>query len=337
MQYWRETTVMLLGSIFVAIAIECSQLHKRIAFITIMIVGCSLRRIIFSVMMVTFFISMWISNTAAAAMMLPIGRALLSAVEEVGFKACAFETCNILSIIRNTQKGFCKMYEDKPADDPDAVPSPRNVANSMFLGIMYASSLGGCCTIIGTGTNLALVGTVLAHFPDCKDLDFLSFMCYATPVMVVMLLFTFLWIQVLHMGMFRPNSDSYKEIQIGEEGNKVLKASIQQSYADLGRMTSHESWVLLLFCLAIALWVFRDPGFMPGWPTLFVSNGSSVKDSTATFIVVLLMFIIPNKWRWLNSLSSDPGENMHYNFMLHTDICLCPNVQIKGPTNAPPV
>lgn len=74
---------MLLASVIIAIAIEHSQLHQRIALITMLTIGCSQRRISFSLMFVTTFLSMWISNVAACAMMLPIGRAVLQEVENV--------------------------------------------------------------------------------------------------------------------------------------------------------------------------------------------------------------------------------------------------------------
>lgn len=94
--YWKETTTMLLGSVIIAIAIEHSQLHHRIAMITMLTIGCSQRRISFSLMFVTTFMSMWISNTAACAMMLPIGRAVLQEVENVRYqRACVYVSSSV--------------------------------------------------------------------------------------------------------------------------------------------------------------------------------------------------------------------------------------------------
>lgn len=90
MLYWKETTLMLIGSIMIAIAIEYSNLHRRIAMYAMLIIGCSQRRITFALMLVTTFISMWISNAATCAMMLPIGTAVLEELESVCIAICLF-------------------------------------------------------------------------------------------------------------------------------------------------------------------------------------------------------------------------------------------------------
>lgn len=203
---------------------------------------------------------------------------------------------------------MCRIYKDKTEDDdPEATPEPTNIANAIFIGIMYASTIGGCCTVIGTGTNLVLQGMIPEHFPNAPDLNFAKFMLYSTPVMYVFMVITWLWIQVMHMGMFRPNSAEYKEGDLGQEGNRVLTESVRAKYAELGRMSSHEAWVLCLFVLAIGLWFFRQPGFMPGWTVLF-SDKIKISDSTVSFLIVAIMFIIPKKWTWLNWLTCNSEQ-----------------------------
>lgn len=75
--YMKETMVMFIGGLILAEAVEYCNLHKRLALKVISIVGCSQRRLNFGLTAVTMFVSMWISNTAAIAMMCPIMQAVL--------------------------------------------------------------------------------------------------------------------------------------------------------------------------------------------------------------------------------------------------------------------
>ena len=77
----KNTNFMLLGGLTVAIAIETSQLHRRIALGTLKVIGSSPRRLMFGFMLISWFLSMWIANTAAAAMMIPIVLAVLEELE----------------------------------------------------------------------------------------------------------------------------------------------------------------------------------------------------------------------------------------------------------------
>lgn len=205
------------------------------------------------------------------------------------------------------QKGLCKIYLPlRPDAGADERPEPTNWANAVYLGIMYGSTIGGTCTIVGTGTNLVLQGLLMSLFPKAPELDFGSFMLYATPVMYIFMVFAWFWIQVLYMGMFRPNSQDAKEGDMGAEGNRQMNESIREKCTSMGRMSSHEAWVLTLFLVSILLWFFRKPGFIMGWSDLLHVK---VKDSTVSFGIILLMFAIPMKWDWLDCFSCDKGTH----------------------------
>lgn len=89
MMYMKETMLMFIGGIIIALAVEYCNLHKRVALKVISVIGCSQRRLNFGLTVVTMFVSMWISNTAAVAMMCPIMQAVLEELESVRLRVVA--------------------------------------------------------------------------------------------------------------------------------------------------------------------------------------------------------------------------------------------------------
>src|SRR5690606_2894910 len=73
---------LYLGGFFLAVAIEKWNLHRRIALNIISIIGININYIILGFMIATAFLSMWISNTATAVMMMPIGTAIISQLQD---------------------------------------------------------------------------------------------------------------------------------------------------------------------------------------------------------------------------------------------------------------
>ncbi|XP_017060765.2 protein I'm not dead yet 2 [Drosophila ficusphila] len=292
--YFSDTVVMFLGGLLIALAIEYSNLHQRIALTTILIVGCSPRRLHFGLVMVTCFISLWISNSAATAMMCPIVKAVLNEMD--------------------AQKIFAiyKTQEEEPMEEGDP-PHPSSISMAFYFGIAYASSIGGCGTLIGTGTNLTYKGLYDTRFPDSVEkIDFPVFMAYSIPfVVVVLITLTFFSLQITHMGLFRPNSKIGQEVKKGTESQDVVKTVIKQRKQELGPMSCHEIQVALLFILMIFLLFTRKPGFFDGWADFL--NAQKIGSGPPVFFSVLLLFALPTQYTFFKYCCGKapfPGQSL---------------------------
>ncbi|XP_019891299.1 protein I'm not dead yet-like isoform X2 [Musca domestica] len=209
--YFKDTLAMFLGSLIVASAIEYCNLHKRLALKTILLVGCSPRRLHIGLICVTSFISMWISNSATTAMMCPIVKAVLQELE----------TNHVLEIW---------MPEDEEPASEGKRHSSR-VALAFYFGIAYASTIGGCGTLIGTGTNLTFKGLFEGRFPEATDkIDFPRFMGWSMPMVIGDTVLLFLSLQISHMGLGRRSSQVAKELSSGAQAADTV-SSIKTSAA----------------------------------------------------------------------------------------------------------
>ncbi|KMZ00449.1 protein I'm not dead yet isoform X1 [Drosophila simulans] len=283
--YFKDTLVMFMGGIMVALAVEYCNLHKRLALRVIQIVGCSPRRLHFGLIMVTMFLSMWISNAACTAMMCPIIQAVLEELQAQG--VCKINHEPQYQIVGGNKKN----NEDEP-------PYPTKITLCYYLGIAYASSLGGCGTIIGTATNLTFKGIYEARFKNSTEqMDFPTFMFYSVPSMLVYTLLTFVFLQWHFMGLWRPKSKEAQEVQRGREGADVAKKVIDQRYKDLGPMSIHEIQVMILFIFMVVMYFTRKPGIFLGWADLL--NSKDIRNSMPTIFVVVMCFMLPANYAFL--------------------------------------
>jgi sodium-dependent dicarboxylate transporter 2/3/5 len=167
--YSDPMVLLYMGGFMIAISIEKWNLHKRIALTIISIIGTDLKKIILGFMAATAFISMWISNTATALMMLPIGMAV---VAQLGTNLAATKV------------------------------TQNDIGQALMLGIAYGASIGGMATIIGTPTNIVFVGIVKELYQ--QEIGFAQWMMVGLPVAVGLLVLC--WVYLVNFAYPFPSS-----------------------------------------------------------------------------------------------------------------------------------
>ena len=150
--YGHKFVFLFVGGFILAIAIEKWRLHKRIALNIINIVGTKKSNIILGFMIATAFLSMWISNTATAVMIMPVGLAIISQLK----------------------------------DNPNTLENENTIfGKTLMLAIAYSASIGGMATLIGTPPNLVLAGVIKTSYDI--EINFLQWMSFGLPISLLLL------------------------------------------------------------------------------------------------------------------------------------------------------
>ncbi|HYG75799.1 MAG TPA: SLC13 family permease [Planctomycetota bacterium] len=236
LQYVDPINFLFLGGMLIAASMEQWGLHRRIALEIIGRVGTGPRRIVLGFMMATAFISLWISNTAAAVMLFPICMAVIVKFQdEVGSQ--------------------------------DALL--RQFGLSLMLGLAYAASIGGIGTKIGTGTNLVFVK--MARQTLNIEIDFVTWLKFGMPVVLICI--PVVWIYLVRFAAPLP-ADGFQSGQraIHEARSKLGPLSAGERAALVAFLTAATLWI---FRKPIELGFATIPGWWQsvpfGWPDLLGS------------------------------------------------------------------
>lgn len=159
--YGNDIIFLFIGGFTLAIAMEKWNLHQRIALSIVAAIGVSPRRIVLGFMVATGFLSMWVSNTAATMMMIPVGLA-------VAYQAA-----------RSLRGG--EYHDELPKFE-----------KSIIFGIGYAATIGGLGTLIGTPPLAVLSATVGELFGE--TISFAQWMLFGVPIVIILLTLTWLYL-----------------------------------------------------------------------------------------------------------------------------------------------
>ncbi len=204
--YAHPVIFLFFGGFVLGIGIEKWNLHKRIALGIISKSGSSPGRIILGVMLSTWFMSMWISNTATTLMMLPIGLSILALL-----------------------------------DDKITSPSKAGFSSAMMLGIAYAANVGGISTLIGTPPNLVLAA--MYSEKTGSELGFDTWLLFSLPLVLLLFFFIFFFLTRVRYPQGNAPIQGIRELIEGGK-RKLGKASLGEKRMLIVFFATALAWVL---------------------------------------------------------------------------------------------
>ncbi|KAL4659395.1 solute carrier family 13 member 1 [Arapaima gigas] len=321
--YFKDFHLLLTGVVCLATSIEKWNLHKRIALRLVILVGVNPGWLMLGFMVSSAFLSMWLSNTSTAAMVMPIVEAVIQQIlkaesrVDMQRRQDLVGTCNLglqleevkeqppqtKEIISNGEVPkavLCTIAEDLPPHTEVPVPEVQGryhsrkdhmMCKGLSLSIAYAATIGGLTTLTGTSTNLIFAEQINQHYPDCNCINFGNWFLLCFPISVIILLLSWVWLHWLFLGSNFKSLLSCRRERTEKE--KATAKVIKEEYHALGPLSHQEIITLVIFLLMVLLWFLRNPGFMPGWASLFPDYEGYATDATVAIMLGLTLFVIP--------------------------------------------
>ncbi len=220
--YANEIIFLFMGGFMLALSMQRWGLDRRIALLTLRLVGTKPPAMIAGFMLITAVLSMWVSNTATAAMMMPIALGVIDLV-----------------LRQNTGTSL----DDHGGLPREGAPG-RNFALSLMLGIAYAASIGGIATIIGSPPNGILV-QFMKDSPDFpREISFIAWMEVGGIFTLVFLPIAWLLITFVLYPI------RIKRIEGGDD-------LVRNELARLGPPKTGEIITFIVFICTATLWIIR--------------------------------------------------------------------------------
>ncbi|XP_055328615.1 Na(+)/citrate cotransporter-like isoform X2 [Paramacrobiotus metropolitanus] len=322
--YFQDSVMLFVGGLLVAAAVEQTNLHRRIALRVLLLVGSKPHWVMAGFMLISAGLSMFISNTATTAMILPIAIAVVMELNKQRFQITMSRSTSMASTSismkpignsvstheLNTLSGSAQMRiglssTANISDIPDNVTDyealkfedfpvrQQEISKALVLSVAYASSIGGMATLTGTLTNVVFIGAFQKKYNSTEAAEavtYATFSMFAFPTMLLCLVFSWCWLSFLYFVIPYLRT---KEKDSDSEMEKNIKNMLRRKYEELGNWRFAEGSALVIFVVLVILWFFRAPGFMPGWDTGFPAG--YVSDATPAIFMGFLLFLWPNE------------------------------------------
>lgn len=269
--YFEDTIALFLGGFCLALGMERTGLHRRFAHAVVRRAGADPRRLVLGFFLASGLVSMWVSNTATALMLMPVAT----------------------TVVRATTPGA------GPAGAGGV--GARNFAACAVLAVAYGSSIGGIGTLVGTPPNTIFRGFVEDHATaGLPHVTFAGWLVVGVPIVLVAL--PLAWWLLVRFALPVPRG-----LSLGTRADLVARlapatrATRDERLVFVTFLATALAWVTRE---PVDLGAFS----LPGWGPLLGGVRTPkrlepyVKDSTVAVAAALLLFVLPSRAR--------PGERV---------------------------
>ena len=267
--YANSTIFLFMGGFILALGIQRWGLHRRIALHVVRAVGTDPARMVLGFMLASAFLSMWISNTATALMMLPIALAVIASLSP------------------------SPSPSPSEVGPPGARPAGAGFGAALLLGVAYSASIGGLATPIGTPPNISFLRILQILYPQAPDFSFGRWTLAFLPLTLVFLVLAWILLtRVVHR--LEPH-------RVGE-AESVIRREIDL----LGVMGPAERRIAIVFGVTAFLWLGRGDLSLGNWTLVGWASwverwvggpfrAANLDDATVAIAMAVLTFLIPGE------------------------------------------
>ncbi|KAE9415370.1 hypothetical protein Angca_009771, partial [Angiostrongylus cantonensis] len=287
--YLPDTSFLFIGGLMLAVTVEKSELHTRIALFVLKTVGSQPKWIMAGFMGVTGFLSMWISNTATVALMVPIVQSVITELV-ANHRMHELLALSEANSIENRRRSVDMRRLSIPQEnvishqkDLSNLFTPRELllAKGLLISVCFSANIGGSATITGTASNLVLIGQLEKLFPNADTgINFLSWIFFAFPQAVVCQILCWFVLNIVFL-------------RNAPQGSAIVSRKLNEKYRKLPCISFAEISVMVCFTLLLLLWILREPQIIPGFSCYFKKG--YVTDATSAIFVVILLFAVPDR------------------------------------------
>ncbi|CAB9499175.1 Sodium-dependent dicarboxylate transporter SdcS [Seminavis robusta] len=167
-QYANNTIFLFISGFLMALTLQRWNLHRRFSLKLLTWCGVRPQLLLLGIMGGTFFLSMFVSNTATSLMMVP----------------------NALSICRSVEESTPNHRGNQES---------RRFSTAIFLGIAYAANVGGMASLLGTPPNLVFQKQLALIFPEAPEMTFATWLGFGLPISLIMSFFIWAYLSVMYL------------------------------------------------------------------------------------------------------------------------------------------